>query len=280
MLLTVPLIIPFQLKNDILPKSAAILEKYNSTTVTIIPGNENTLLKDAGDDSCDSLLQEFHRFDEEISVNGKWQGGTVTGVCRGWGTTRYISLESIYQISDNALSNVKENVETCMQELVDDFNANTANFTVPDTPCKVELDAGIADQETKTQVIEDIKSKFQCLENSFKWKINEPFDDSACFGMWPSFPIFRRSTTSFQLRVFDYGFPIVLPPPEDRLNFGVDFFGVFLLDLVPVRTNNTAETFIVDMFEEFFKCAVSDLEIYLFPSHNHRHFFTNFCFQQ
>ena len=79
--------------------------------------------------------------------------------------------------------------------------------------------------------------------------------------MWPSFPIFRRSTASFQLRVFDYGFPIVLPPPEDRLNFGVDFFGVFLLDLVPVRTNNTAETFIVDMFEEFFKCAVSDLEI-------------------
>ena len=37
---------------------------------------------------CDQLLQEFHRFDEELSVKGKWQGGTVTGVCRGWGTSK------------------------------------------------------------------------------------------------------------------------------------------------------------------------------------------------
>ena len=37
---------------------------------------------------CDQLLQQFHRFDEELSVEGKWQGGTVTGVCRGWGTSK------------------------------------------------------------------------------------------------------------------------------------------------------------------------------------------------
>jgi hypothetical protein len=37
---------------------------------------------------CDELLQQFHRFDEELSVQGKWQGGSVTGVCKGWGTDK------------------------------------------------------------------------------------------------------------------------------------------------------------------------------------------------
>ena len=37
---------------------------------------------------CDGLLQQFHRFDEELSVQGKWQGGSVTGVCKGWGTNK------------------------------------------------------------------------------------------------------------------------------------------------------------------------------------------------
>jgi hypothetical protein len=37
---------------------------------------------------CDQLLQQFHRVDEELSIQGKWQGGSVTGVCRGWGTNK------------------------------------------------------------------------------------------------------------------------------------------------------------------------------------------------
>ena len=41
---------------------------------------------------CDQLLQQFHRFDEEISIQGKWQGGSVTGVCRGWGTNKVRSM--------------------------------------------------------------------------------------------------------------------------------------------------------------------------------------------
>ena len=49
-------------------------------------GNITDLLKSAG--RCEQLLQEFHRFDEGLSVAGKWQGGTVTGVCRGWGTSK------------------------------------------------------------------------------------------------------------------------------------------------------------------------------------------------
>ena len=40
------------------------------------------------DRKCDQLLQQFHRFDEELSVQGKWQGGSVTGVCKGWGTDK------------------------------------------------------------------------------------------------------------------------------------------------------------------------------------------------
>jgi hypothetical protein len=41
---------------------------------------------------CDQLLQQFHRFDEELSIQGKWQGGSVTGVCRGWGTNKVRSI--------------------------------------------------------------------------------------------------------------------------------------------------------------------------------------------
>ena len=37
---------------------------------------------------CDELLQEYHRFDEGIGLDGKWAGGSVTGVCRGWGSTK------------------------------------------------------------------------------------------------------------------------------------------------------------------------------------------------
>jgi hypothetical protein len=41
---------------------------------------------------CDQLLQQFHRVDEELSIQGKWQGGSVTGVCRGWGTNKVRSI--------------------------------------------------------------------------------------------------------------------------------------------------------------------------------------------
>ena len=38
--------------------------------------------------ACDELLQQFHRYDEGIGIDGKWGGGSVTGVCRGWGSTK------------------------------------------------------------------------------------------------------------------------------------------------------------------------------------------------
>jgi hypothetical protein len=47
------------------------------------------------DRMCDQLLRQFHRFDEELSVQGKWQGGSVTGVCKGWGTDK-VGLDFFY----------------------------------------------------------------------------------------------------------------------------------------------------------------------------------------
>ena len=46
--------------------------------------------------TCDKLLQHFHRVDEELSIQGKWQGGTVTGVCRGWGTSKVRSTVLVW----------------------------------------------------------------------------------------------------------------------------------------------------------------------------------------
>ena len=42
---------------------------------------------------CDELLQEFYRFDEGIGLDGKWAGASVTGVCRGWGSTKVSTKE-------------------------------------------------------------------------------------------------------------------------------------------------------------------------------------------
>jgi hypothetical protein len=44
-------------------------------------------------------MQQFHRFDEELSVQGKWQGGTVTGVCKGWGTSKVSIMTANHAIA-------------------------------------------------------------------------------------------------------------------------------------------------------------------------------------
>ena len=50
-------------------------------------------------EKCNELLRQFHRFDEEIGAfGGIWQGGSVTSVCRGQGTSKFLSLQSIAQI--------------------------------------------------------------------------------------------------------------------------------------------------------------------------------------
>ena len=73
------------------------------TLISSNPDPEETFLKKLDPDTrtcdsedelgcaCDRLLQEFHRYDEDISWHGKWGGGSTTAVCRGWGTSNVSS---------------------------------------------------------------------------------------------------------------------------------------------------------------------------------------------
>jgi hypothetical protein len=76
------------------------LEFIQDKSTEILGGSmseDSDLLEKGG--ACDQLLQQFHRFDEEIGESGRWQGGTVVSVCRGRGTTKFLSLESMYDIA-------------------------------------------------------------------------------------------------------------------------------------------------------------------------------------
>ena len=68
-----------------------ILKSYHigdATGKAVFEFNKNSEV----DQKCNELLQQFHRVDEELSIQGKWQGGSVTGVCRGWGTNKVRSI--------------------------------------------------------------------------------------------------------------------------------------------------------------------------------------------
>ena len=80
---------------DIELKLKSIQDK--STEILGDSVSRELLLKKGG--ACDQLLQQFHRFDEEIGESGRWQGGTVVSVCRGRGTTKFLSLESLHVIA-------------------------------------------------------------------------------------------------------------------------------------------------------------------------------------
>jgi hypothetical protein len=101
------------------------------------------------DNLCDQLLQQFHRVDEELSIQGKWQGGSVTGVCRGWGTNKvrssvnnlgrlgdhwmacthgvlflciqFLSLKSMYHIVDTVLSMDPDKNEIAIINVFEEF---------------------------------------------------------------------------------------------------------------------------------------------------------------
>ena len=138
---------------------------------------------------CDKLLRLFHRFDEDLSAKGKWQGGSVTGVCRGWGTPKYMSLESVYYISEAVLS-IEARVEDCLQDIVDDFNRNPEQFSVPEEPCRGILLDGennptfdfIIDFNglTVANIMADFKQKFDCLKFSFFYKADYCPRDASC----------------------------------------------------------------------------------------------------
>ena len=215
---------------------------------------------------CDQLLQEFHRFDEEISLNGKWQGGTVTGVCRGWGTTKFLPLESIYQIVLTGVKNVRREVEHCLQSIVDGINlhyflvGNFKDFQVPDKPCS-EVDFGDAlDSEEEIQELrDDIRTIFL--------KIVFAIDNAEFFHhLIPASNLLPPElqgapavllTEPFTPATIDQ-MPLELLPREVRLDeTRNDYSGHFKIDGMSLNDDDKPEKFIVEMFQDFIACSQS-----------------------
>lgn len=137
---------------------------------------------------------------------------------------------------------------------------------------------------TANDTIADIKKKFDCLYYSFlvqtggNCTAKPQCDSSACEGMlfrpvfeakdkwgigffsffFSPFSLYGIDEDDIEGPFFEYDIPAVLPSREDRLKYSSDqdSFGAFLLDYAPVK-DKTAETFVVEVFEEFLGCAVS-----------------------
>ena len=71
-------------------ESGYILTQYDSGGML----TNDAILAPGG--KCDELLRQFHRVDEGIGIEGKWAGGSVTGVCRGWGSTKVRTKSCLY----------------------------------------------------------------------------------------------------------------------------------------------------------------------------------------
>ena len=167
------------------------MDKYNVTDDRriVLPQNYAYILDSSNE--CDDLLQEFHRFDEDIGVVGKWQGGSVTGVCRGWGSTKYLSLESIYNITASTqVTTLKEDLKQCLEDRFDEINSiglkclgkeqNGTDFTpngdqlldmFMEEPCpSIDFERIPIHGE---KIVEDIREKLTCFYDAFVCKFKE-----------------------------------------------------------------------------------------------------------
>mmetsp|Transcript_2549 Transcript_2549/g.3954 ORF Transcript_2549/g.3954 Transcript_2549/m.3954 type:complete len:1065 (-) Transcript_2549:183-3377(-) len=181
-----------------------------------------------------------------------------------------MTLESIYYISDTVL-NVKERVEKCLTQLVDEFNKELSNFVVPDLPCEDDLKN--LDGEyieffgdlTAFNIMANIRKRFDCLYYSFMVNTNQAGNCTTCvtgscysFRFFPVFLSQDRFNIGFLLSpspTFDYNIPAVLPPLDDRLvNDFTTSYGNFLIDFAPLN-DLTAELFIIEVFSEYMGCA-------------------------
>lgn len=43
-------------------------------------------------------MNQFHRVDEAKATNGKWTAGTLTDICRGWGSSKNLSFTGMYNL--------------------------------------------------------------------------------------------------------------------------------------------------------------------------------------
>lgn len=100
---------------DIQGKSKQILDQYDddgmlkSGSILILNATNQdlrcpvTIENDPKDIAClcDELLQEFHKFDEGLGLDGKWGGGSVTAVCRNWGNDKVRSSVFLFCLYRN-----------------------------------------------------------------------------------------------------------------------------------------------------------------------------------
>ncbi|KAL3786294.1 hypothetical protein ACHAW5_001907 [Stephanodiscus triporus] len=243
-------------------------------------------------DKCDQLLQQFHRFDEGLSLAGKWAGGSVTGVCRGWGTSKFMTLQAMYQITKKALSPDAQ-IENCVRGIMDDFNQDPANFkatlpkprnvtnattnktttiTDPWEPCKSQVDLtfeNVLKQAIIDKTVANIKKRFKCLYYSYRNKVfGEDLDAikeleageerNPCLGFFDK-PLFETATEDeikgggFGLAAFfDYKFFPAKLPSRDDR-----FKKGWLFDYDIFQEFDSAEAgdLVIAVFDEFSGCA-------------------------
>ena len=115
-------------------------------------------------------------------------------------------------------------------------------------------------------MVEDIRKKFQCLYYSFLDKtLGETCDsdcDDACAGqLFNSVFVAKDKFGGGSFDNFNYEIPAVLPSREDRLKrlLSSASYGRFLLDSASLK-DLTAESFIIEVFNEYIGCAVSSSE--------------------
>ena len=94
--------------DDIQDKSKQILDQYDddgmlkSGSILILNATNQDLTCPVENGClCDELLQEFHKFDEGLGLDGKWGGGSVTAVCRNWGNHKVRSSVFLFYLCKN-----------------------------------------------------------------------------------------------------------------------------------------------------------------------------------
>lgn len=95
----------------------------------------------------------------------------------------------MYHISDTVLG-VEGQVEDCLQDIVDTFNSDPANFDVSD-PCRDKLENPDGTPKfqflfnaggglTVDRIVDDFQQKFDCLRYSFLFRSNFCPRDASC----------------------------------------------------------------------------------------------------
>jgi len=96
--------------------SSATVSYIDDRNTTVVSFKIAMLAKEfvSGGSFCDQLLQQFHQVDKEIGIRGKWQGGSVTGVCKGWDYDgEMINIPSVFDHVRNIMNQRSPEISQC-----------------------------------------------------------------------------------------------------------------------------------------------------------------------